>query len=44
MLAIAVMIAGAVRLRGRSRSIDPLVATLASCGFFVGVALIATRR
>jgi uncharacterized membrane protein len=42
MLAIAVMITGAVRLRGRSVSVDPLVAALASCGFFVGVALIAS--
>ncbi len=41
-LAILVMIVGAFRLRKRSVSVDPVVATLASCGFFVGVALIAS--
>jgi len=41
-LAIGVMIAGAVRWQGRSVQIDPLVATLASCGFFAVAAFIAS--
>lgn len=41
-LAIAVMIAGSVRWQGRSVPVDPLVATLAACGFFAIVAFIAS--
>ncbi|HEV2510810.1 DUF2339 domain-containing protein [Bosea sp. (in: a-proteobacteria)] len=41
-LAIAVMIAGSFRWQGRSVPVDPLVATLAACGFFAAVAFIAS--
>lgn len=41
-LAIAIMITGAVRLPGRIVPVDPLVATLASCGLFAGLAVIAS--
>lgn len=41
-LAIAVMIAGSVRWRGRDVPLDPLVAALAACGFFLAVAVIAS--
>ena len=41
-LAIAAMIAGSVRLQGRSVPIDPLAAAAASCGFFAVIAFIAS--
>jgi len=41
-LAVTVMIAGSVRWQGRSVPMNPLVATLAACGFFAGVAFIAS--
>jgi uncharacterized membrane protein len=42
MLAIVVMIAGSVRWLGRSVPVDPLMATLAACGVFAGLAVITS--
>lgn len=42
MLAVTLMIAGSIRWQGRDVPVAPLVTTLAACGFFAGVAFIAS--